>query len=146
MEIPKGLKTALVFVIAFAVAVSVCTAYRYRFLVEKDSRQVELVAGYGDIVSLAGAEGMTAREGLAFLKERGLNGVVIQEPTVEDLVKRQDVVVYQGRQLVALLDDTQAPPWLSELRSRGYLNADRTYLVPSSFPAFFPPNWATPTF
>ncbi|ADI00956.1 DUF5693 family protein [Syntrophothermus lipocalidus] len=129
MQLTRSLKLGLIAVIVIAVVSSAYTAYRYRFLVEKDFRQVELLASYGDIVSLAGAEGMTAREGMSFLKERGLTGVVIQEPTVEDLVKRGDAVVYQGRQLVALLDEAEHPSWLSELQARGYLEPSRTYLV-----------------
>lgn len=122
-------------VIVAAVAASVYTGYRYRFQPEKDFRQVELAMTYGDVASLAGVEGLTPAEGMTVLKKYGLRGVVLQEPTVEELVKRGEIQVYQGRQLVALLESTNCPDWLSALQARGLLQAGRTYIVTAGKPA-----------
>lgn len=64
-----------------------------RVTIEKSNTKTAIVADIDTIHSLSASQGLTIEEGVAKLQSKGLNGVVIPEQTIEDLLNDGKAVI-----------------------------------------------------
>ncbi|OWU65576.1 MAG: hypothetical protein CBB60_004010, partial [Armatimonadetes bacterium Cent15-Ar3] len=76
----------LIVVLAILTAVVASVSISKRISAENANHDVMIAAEVDTIQSYAAAQGMTFEEGLKTLKAAGLNGLVVQEETIGELI------------------------------------------------------------
>lgn len=84
--------------VALAIAaVLSCVVLVQRFRVESSNRAVGIALEYSVVAEIAAASGLTVPEALEQLKASGLTGVTISELTIDELVRRGDLNLWELR-------------------------------------------------
>ncbi|GAB6159000.1 DUF5693 family protein [Desulfotomaculum varum] len=115
--------------LAVAVLAAAHVAFWQRYMVEREHTRVQLVLNYDEVSSLAGLKGLTALQGLQELRQHGVSGVVLREPTLDDLRLAGDIQIYTGQGLLNLQNSHTAPHWLPGLLQKTAPVKNSTYII-----------------
>ncbi len=121
-------KFVLILIIIGFLASGVISFERHK--VEKASNTVDMLFGYGEVVSLAGSAGKTIPETLKLFKESGITSLVVYETTLEKLENAGTVNVYNGSEILRKAKSGMlTEPFWQRFISTGKIKDGQVYIV-----------------
>ncbi len=116
MRPQKILNSFLILIIGLALVLALVKAVE-RYRIEIGSKNLIMAMNWSDLTKLARREGQEPWNVLQRLKNKGLNGLLIREETVDDLKADGTVAVLTGRELLTQLTlVNRRPEWFNRIK------------------------------